>query len=257
LSDLRAVPAGAFARIKGRNLTLAPSLVYGDPVLPSPILDRFERGQAAALPLVIGNNSNEASVAELFGIDPASLVTNLGVAKIAVRLLFPGAKDDADLARQAVRDTVFSAFVKRIADLQSRRAPTWRYYFDYLPEREQGVQPGVPHGGEIAFVLGTLDLTPAYRDNATPADRLVSRRMLAYWLAFARNGRPEPAGEPDWQPSTSRRSRTMELTGEPELLANYHERRLNILISIIGILGKILEHRRDSAETVSTSVHAD
>ncbi len=241
LTALRAVPAESFARISGRNQTLAPSLVYGDTVLPSTILDRFEHGQAAALPLLIGNNSNEASVAELFGIDPASLVTNLGLAKIAVRLLFPTATDDADLARQAVRDSVFSAFVKRIADLNSRRAPSWRYYFDYLPEREQGSEPGVSHGGEIAFVLGTLDKTPAYQ-SSSPGDKLVSQRMVAYWLAFARTGRPDPAGEPDWLPSTPRLSRTMAFSGQPELRTRFHESRLNILIGIIGVLGNILEH---------------
>jgi para-nitrobenzyl esterase len=150
LAELRGVPAGAFASISGRGRSLAPSLVYGDAVLPAPILDRFEQGRSAALPLVIGNNSNEASVAELFGIDPASLVQKLGVAKIAVRLLFPEATDDADLARHAVRDAVFGAFVKRIADQHSRRAPAWRYYFNYLPEQQQGSEPGAPHGGATA-----------------------------------------------------------------------------------------------------------
>lgn len=243
---LRAVPAEAFANISGRGRSLAPSLVYGDAVLPAPILDRFEQGQSAALPLVIGNNSNEASVAELFGIDPASLVEKLGVARIGVRLLFPEATDDADLARQALRDAVFGAFGKRIADLHSRRAPAWRYFFSYLPEQQQGTEPGVPHGGEIAFVLGTLDRTPAYQDIRTPADDHMSERMSAYWLTFARTSRPEPAGEPPWLPSTASQSRTMEFSGHPELRNRFHDRRLNILIGVIRILGDLLDHRRDA-----------
>jgi para-nitrobenzyl esterase len=243
LAELRGVPAGAFASIIGRGRSLAPSLVYGDAALPAPILDRFEQGQSAAVPLVIGNNSNEASVAELFGIDPASLVQKLGVAKIGVRLLFPEATDDADLARHAVRDAVFGAFGKRIADLHSRRAPAWRYYFSYLPEQQQGTEPGVPHGGEIAFVLGTLDRTPAYRDIHTPADDRVAERMTAYWLAFARTGRPAPTGEPEWSPSTARQSRTMEFSGEPTPRSRFHDRRLNILIGVIRILDSLLDHR--------------
>ena len=240
---LRGIAAEAFASVTGRGRSLAPSLVYGDPVLPEPILDRFEKGESAALPLVIGNNSNEASVAELFGIDPASLVQKLGVAKIGVRLLFPEATDDADLARHAVRDAVFGAFGKRIADLHSRRAPAWRYYFSYLPEQQQGTEPGVPHGGEIAFVLGTLDRTPAYRDIHTPADDRVAERMTAYWLAFARTGRPAPTGEPEWLPSTARQSRTMEFSGEPTPRSRFHDRRLNILIGVIRILDSLLDHR--------------
>ncbi len=247
LAALRGVPAEAFANIGGRGRSLAPSLVFGDAALPAPILDRFEQRQSAALPLIIGNNSNEASVAELFGIDPASLVQKLGAAKIGVRLLFPEATDDADLARLVVRDSVFSAFGKRIADLHAQRAPAWRYHFSYLPEALQGVEPGVPHGGEIAFVLGTLDETPAYRDIHTPADDLMAERMNAYWLAFARTGRPEPAGEPAWLGSTRRQSRTMEFSDEPELRNRFHDRRLNILIGVIRILGELLDHRRDAA----------
>jgi para-nitrobenzyl esterase len=239
---LRGIAAEAFATITGRGASLAPSLVYGDAVLPARILDRFEQGQSAALPLVIGNNSNEASVAELFGIDPASLVQKLGVAKIAVRLLFPEATDDADLARHAVRDAVFGAFVKRIADQHSRRAPAWRYYFNYLPEQQQGTEPGAPHGGEIAFVLGTLDRTPAYRDIRTPADDRVAERMTAYWLAFARTGRPAPTGEPDWRRSTARRSRTMEFSDDAVLRTRFRDRQLNILIRVIRILDSIVGH---------------
>ena len=242
-SALRGVPAEAFATISGRGRSLAPSLVYGDAALPAPILDQFEQDRSAALPLVIGNNSNEASVAELFGIDAASLVQKLGVAKIGVRLLFPEATDDADLARHAVRDAVFGAFGKRIADLHSRRAPAWRYYFSYLPEQQQNIEPGVPHGGEIAFVLGTLDRTPAYRDIHTPADDLMAERMTEYWLAFARTGRPDPGGEPTWLPSTARQSRTMEFSDRVELRNRFHDRRLNILIGVIRILDNLLDHR--------------
>jgi para-nitrobenzyl esterase len=248
LAALRGVPAGAFASITGRGRSLAPSLVYGDAALPAPILDRFEQGQSAAVPLVIGNNSNEASVAELFGIDPASLVQRLGVARIGVRLLFPEATDDADLARHAVRDAVFGAFGKRIADLHSQRAPAWRYYFSYLPERQQGTEPGVPHGGEIAFVLGTLAVTPAYRDIHTPADDRMAERMTAYWLSFARTGRPEPTGEPVWLPSTAAASRTMEFSDPPELRDRFHDRRLNILIGVITLLGNLIGHERPPSE---------
>lgn len=248
LAALRGVPAGAFASISGRGRSLAPSLVYGDAALPAPILDRFEQGQSAAVPLVIGNNSNEASVAELFGIDPASLVERLGVARIGVRLLFPEATDDADLARHAVRDSVFGAFGKRIADLHSRRAPAWRYYFSYLPERQRGTEPGVPHGGEIAFVLGTLAVTPAYRDIHTAADDRMADRMTAYWLSFATTGRPEPTGEPVWLPSTAAQSRTMEFSDPPELRDRFHDRRLNILIGVITLLGNLIGHERPPGE---------
>lgn len=248
LIELRQVPAAAFATLTGPGRSLAPSPVYGDAVLPAPILEQFERGETAPLPLLIGNNSNEASVAELFGVDPVALVERLGVAGIGVRLLFPGTRDDADLGRQAVRDSIFSAFVKHIADLHSQRAPAWRYYFNYLPERQRALEPGVSHGGEIAFVLGTLDRTPAYQDIRTATDDRMARRVGSYWLAFARTGRPDPVGEPAWAPSTRRQSVTMEFADEPSPSARFHERRLNILIGVIGILDNLVGQKRDAAE---------
>jgi carboxylesterase type B len=121
--------------------------------------------------------------------------------------------------------------------------PAWRYYFSYLPEQQQNIERGVPHGGEIAFVLGTLDRTPAYRDIHTPADDIMAERMTEYWLAFARTGRPDPGGEPTWLPSTARQSRTMEFSDRVELRNRFHDRRLNILIGVIRILDNLLDHR--------------
>lgn len=74
----------------------------------------------------------------------------------------------------------------------------------------------------------------------------MAERMNAYWLAFARTGRPEPAGEPAWLSSTRRQSRTMEFSDEPELRNRFHDRRLNILIGVIRILDELLDHRRDA-----------
>jgi len=245
--ELRAVSAARFAGMTKPGLSLAPSLIFGDRVLPASILDQFEAGQAAAVPLIIGNNSNEASVAALFGIEPGFLLEKLGMAKIAVRLLFPGTKDDADLERQVVRDSVFSAYVKRIADLHAARAPAWRYYFSYLPERQRNVEPGVSHGGEVVFVLGTLGRAPAYRDVRTPADEGMSRLVASYWLAFARTGRPDVAGAARWDASLPRRSNTLEFGEEVVLRKDFHERRLNVLIKVIKRLGGMLDRRRAAA----------
>jgi para-nitrobenzyl esterase len=247
MRDLRALPAQRFATMTKPGVSLAPSLVFGDRVLPASILDQFESRQAAAVPLIIGNNSNEASVAALFGIEPGFLLEKLGLAKIAVRLLFPGTKDDADLERQVVRDSVFSAYVKRIADLHSAQAPAWRYFFSYLPERQRVVEPGVSHGGEVVFVLGTLGRAPAYRDVRTAADEEMARLVSSYWLSFARTGRPDVSGATRWDPSTPRRSYTLELGEAVELRKDFHERRLNVLIKVIKRLGGMLDRRRAAA----------
>ncbi|MEO5881062.1 MAG: carboxylesterase family protein, partial [Caldimonas sp.] len=131
---LRAVPAESFAGLDGPGLSLAPAFVIGDRALPDSILGAFQRGTEAMLPLVVGSTSDDSSVAVAFGIDPAALVKKLGAARIAVRTLYPRDTDDAELGRQVVRDVVFTTFAKRIAWLHAERAPTWRYFFDYVAE---------------------------------------------------------------------------------------------------------------------------
>ena len=55
---------------------------------------------------------------------------------------------------------------------------------------------GAPHGGEIAFVFGTLTARPG--STVSPEDQAVSRMAQSYWVNFAKNGDPNGAGLPPW-----------------------------------------------------------
>ena len=62
------------------------------------------------------------------------------------------------------------------------------------------LRAGTPHGGEIAFVFGTLGAggfgPPP--PPATDEDRAVSKMAQGYWVNFARTGDPNGAGLPTW-----------------------------------------------------------
>ena len=54
------------------------------------------------------------------------------------------------------------------------------------------MRAGAPHGGEIAYVFGTL---AAGRGGApTPEDLAVSRMAQSYWVNFAKTGDPNGSG---------------------------------------------------------------
>ena len=58
----------------------------------------------------------------------------------------------------------------------------------------------VPHGGEIAFVFGTLG-TPMFGPPPplpTTQDQAVSHMAQSYWVNFAKTGNPNGAGLQDW-----------------------------------------------------------
>ena len=75
-------------------------------------------------------------------------------------------------------------------------SPVYLYRFSYVQTsmREQ-MRAGTPHGGEIAYVFGTLS---AGRGGApTPEDLAVSRMAQSYWVNFAKTGDPNGAGPAD------------------------------------------------------------
>ena len=76
-------------------------------------------------------------------------------------------------------------------------SPVYLYRFSYVQTsmREQ-MRAGAPHGGEIAYVFGTLSggrgVTP------TAEDLAVSRMAQSYWVNFAKSGDPNGTGLPTW-----------------------------------------------------------
>jgi para-nitrobenzyl esterase len=242
VADLRAVPAEKFGQIKGIGLSMAPVPISGDAVLPQPIIDTFAQGEEAPLPLIIGSTSDEASVAAAFGLDPAAVLQRLGAASIVVKALYPGVTDDSQLGREAMRDLLFTMMARWIADRHSRLAPSWRYYFTYVPVNNRAKQPyGVPHDGEIVFVMGTGDIDPHTKDTFTDADREMSRRVSDYWFEFARTGTPASNGSPEWPNHTVRQDRTMEFGETIAVQTNFMKRRLDLFIGILRTLDRILD----------------
>ncbi len=230
LEDLRSVPAEKFGQLKSLGLSTSPVAISGDSVLPKTILSTFEDGEEARVPLIIGSNSNEASVATAFGMEPAALVQRLGVFRGAVEGLYPGVSDDKALGLQLIRDSVFTAPGRRFAALHARYAPTWRYYFSYVPSglRSQWAD-GVPHGGEIAFVMNTVDLDRAIAGKMTNADRAVARQISNYWFEFARSDTPKSANSPVWPTYSLSNDKTLEFGERIVVTANFMKARLDVL----------------------------
>jgi para-nitrobenzyl esterase len=81
-------------------------------------------------------------------------------------------------------------------------SPVYLYRFSYVQPavREMFHVTGAPHGGEIAFVFGTLG-TGFFGPPPPPPtaeDQAVSRMAQSYWVNFAKTGDPNGAGLPAW-----------------------------------------------------------
>jgi len=134
--------------------------------------------------------------------------------------------------------------VRWLADRHARRAPTWRYYFDYVTVANRAKFPnGVQHGAEIPYVLGTLGLLATTKDIANEQDHAVARQMSTYWFEFARMGKPAAGGSPAWPSHRGRQDRTLVVGDTLETQSNFMRTRLNIFLGVSRMLDRVLGRR--------------
>lgn len=194
--QLRELPADAFWQLDS-SLANGPVAIAGDCVLPEPMLSVFTAAKQLKLPLMIGSNSDEASVLSYFGVDPAKVIAGvrqtqrIGLRLKMIRMMYDGVYDDSELGRQVARDMTFTTMGYIAALAQHRNGmPAWRYYFDYVSENARDLYVnGTWHGNEIPYTLDTLD---AFGDEKgdrpfTDNDRAFAKKVSDYWLSFARD----------------------------------------------------------------------
>jgi para-nitrobenzyl esterase len=182
-ADKLMVAAGGIAE-DGRLITESPT-------------QAFARGHAAPVPILIGSNSNEASLMGPGERPPAPPLVQAAYADT------PG---EAERQRQMFNDFVMGAPARWIAARQSARAPAFLYYFSYVPERQRQnaegtnthARPGTNHASEIPFVFDSLDAVPGRGPLITPSERAAATLAHSCWVGFIKTGAPKCAGGLAW-----------------------------------------------------------
>lgn len=184
---IEAVPLLSFGSfIDGRIVKAAPATA-------------FRAGTALDVPLIIGWNSDEASLFDATGASPRTLLRRFSADELARAREAYGkeAVSDDALARALFADASFAAPARWIAARAHDGAPAWLYHFAHTLER-RGSANGVRHGGEVPYVFSTLDALPTARALLTERDRETARLLSTCWVAFAKTGRPACTGAPTW-----------------------------------------------------------
>ena len=148
----------------------------------------FSEGREMKVPLLLGGTSNEASLWPT--ADPAGRLAKLG--PLPAEYNPDGKYDAAKIINMMTTDYFMGQADRDMARWHTKNgAPTYRYYFSYLPPARRAADSyGVPHGGEIAYVFG--------RSTADPQDAAMTKAIQAYWVAFAKTGDPGNAGGTVW-----------------------------------------------------------
>ncbi len=177
-------------------------------VLPRQLVDAFDRGEQAAVPLLAGFNSGEIRAMKF--LVPAAPATPaeyestirdryLDLADEFLRL-YPSAQMQESILA-TTRDALYGWTSERLVRKQAKLGlPSFLYYFDHgYPAADIAGLRGF-HASELPYVFGTIDRTmPLWpKIPPTPEERKFSDAMIGYWTAFVRTGRPQAVHEPDW-----------------------------------------------------------
>jgi para-nitrobenzyl esterase len=203
LAQLRTLPADKV--VAGLNMASMwqAATTYSGPMIDGAIVTEAPQsaivaGRWAKVPLIIGANSmdigfprgktmdevfapfgsNEEKAKALYNPDHSDNVVSVGMHIAADQMMVEPAR-----------------FVARTVSRQG--VPAYEYRFSYVAESLRDKLPGAPHATEIPYVFNTVNVV--YGDKLTPADEAISKKVHAYWVAFAKTGTPTPAGLPKWE----------------------------------------------------------
>ena len=210
LPDLAAMRA-----MDARTLTLsalaahyAPSGTVDGHVLPGQLVDVFDRGEQAHVPILAGFNSGEIRSLRMLAPQPPALASSYE-ASIRERYgdlapeylrLYPSQNMEESIVA-ASRDAIYGWTAERLVRKQAALGlPAYLYVFDHGYPAADGAGLHAFHGSELPYVFGTLAKTPPMWPKAPPTsnETELSDAMVDYWSSFAATGQPVAKGEPGW-----------------------------------------------------------
>jgi para-nitrobenzyl esterase len=200
--DARAVTNGAaaagylpFAAVDGR-------------VLPRQLVEIFDRGEQAPVPILAGFNSGE--IRSLMFLAPPAPVTaaayeqaigeRYGDLAPTFLKLYPST-DMKESVLATTRDALYGWTAERLVRKQTTQGqPSFLYLFDHGYPAADAAGLHAFHASELPYLFGTMDRTTARwpKIPATTEERRLSDALIGYWTSFARSGRPEAADAPAW-----------------------------------------------------------
>lgn len=224
LSCLRTKPvkdlldAGAKASATNGLMTFAPAI--GARTVPLQAAKAFASGKFVRVPMINGGTRDELRLYVIYDIQAGAKIDNdnyadklkavYGANTDAVLKLYPASNYQA--AAQAL-GSVMSDFNPSVglnnciyleaAKLITRRVPLYEFVFGdrAAPDVTTGVgwEMGAVHSSELPYFFPHFDNTTKIAGpDLKPASQKLADQMTAYWVSFARTGKPVAKDSPAW-----------------------------------------------------------
>ena len=186
----------------------APQGTVDGKTIPRQLVDIFDSGRQARVPVIVGYDAHEYRPEGAPGFrmpaDPGEYADRIkgiyGDLAPEYLQIYPQSEGN-DAVLDAVGDGIFGWSGERIAKSQNALdVPSYFYVFDYCYPSAESRDLCAFHASELPFSFGNL--AAEYLPARWPVpdgvhDRAVSNAMLDYWTSFAAFGRPHADGLPD------------------------------------------------------------
>lgn len=179
-------------------------------ILPAQVVDIFDRGEQAKVPILAGLNSGEIrsqrALIPFVPGEPAAyeseIARRFGDLASAYLQLYP-ASDIAESQLAATRDAVYGWAIERIVRQQAAAGqPAYSFIFDHCYAAARARDLCNFHAGELPFTFGHFGSDVQTPSNwpvpVDAADDALATAMIDYWTSFAATGVPSAATGPAW-----------------------------------------------------------
>ena len=209
-------------------------------VIPDDPARLFEQGKFHKVPMIVGGNADDGSIA-------GARVTNLAEAKTLVAgrlgpasdkiLTMYGGVDDASAplaTRRLAGDAMFAIAERGILNAAAKAGlPAYGYEFARVSPLNKRQNQGATHAADLGYFFGTLP-DGAGGGGARPgdfdaADQRVSGEMLGALVAFAKTGSPNGKGLPVWPKYTAADEKYLEWNDATTVKAHMRTDRLQAM----------------------------
>lgn len=235
LADLRSLSAENLLS-KAAGKAYFPVGTVDGKYLPRQMVDIFDAGEQAPVPVLTGFNQGE--IRTLRALAPA-VPESAEVYKAAIREKLGDLADDylavypANELKESIlagpRDSLYGWTANRLVRKQTELGyPGFLYFFNHGYAAAQQWDLHAFHASEIPYVFDSMDDTPPMWPKADDSliEKKLTNAMMAYWVSFSKSGQPKAKGEADW-PAFDSSNAYMHFANSPQparsLLPNMYE----------------------------------
>ncbi|MGC1870239.1 MAG: carboxylesterase family protein [Acidobacteriaceae bacterium] len=223
LAALRAMDAMKLA-LAAPATGYAPWGTIDGHVLPHQLVNVFDKGEQAGVPILAGFNSGEIRSLRILAPHPPATAAEYDtiiherygdMANEFLRLYPSSNMQESVLA--TARDALYGWTAERLVRRQEAMGlPSYLYFWDHGYPTEDEADLHAFHASELPFVFGTFNATPPLwpKIPETPEETKLSDAMIGYWTSFVKSGRPIAENEPAW-PAFGSKHAYMDFTSAP------------------------------------------